>query len=532
MRLISNSVILFVATLLTGCAVTSHPDYEKTYFKSNISDAQVQEVIRQFKNAGFVKADVTKDSLGRLILSGEYKNEREVDQALAILEKIVGVGNYVTVRPQSIRVLRWEIEASQEFEKYIKTLSARYKLSVSVESDGADKQINVTNLGLDGVEQFAFGSDEPTAKTQEFYKQLATQWKASTRHLASSKKILIVGHTDDVGESRYNMELSERRARAIGRIFASAGFPPANLHYQGAGEVLPIASNESADGRAKNRRVEIAELSDTEAMRLYITSRRTPVAFYRYESNKQLQTATTPVTSGASKAPATSSPAKTDPKDVSRRNPETFSSAPTAVEGASPRAYSQLDLGGVPYTPQNATLKLAKYESRKSTFSFISHAQAEDVSALSDCTKDRARSLGAVKTLDTGLPQNYRPTDYMKGISGKSWYGAIKNNLVVLDNVYVLRDNGESPVPTKLKAYEKYSNNPSQKPTLEAVSPVNSYLLGNGVLYRVFPPEATGLKCMDILLPVDGQGRVDQGLIVYSQRSGTYVAEFKPQASY
>jgi hypothetical protein len=295
--------------------------------------------------------------------------------------------------------------------------------------------------------------------------------------------------------------------------------------------VLPISSNESADGRARNRRVEIAELSDAEALRLYETSRRPPVALYRYERKKPNQLSSSSSANIRGDGQTAVTPNKSEPNQ-SAQKPIAVPGVIAAAENAPPRAYTQLDLGGVPYTPNKATLNLAKYESKKRTFNFISHAHAQDVSALSDCTKDRARSIGAIKTLDTGMPQNYRPTDYMKGIAGKSWYGPINNNLVVLDNVYVLRDNGESPVPTKLKAYEKYNNNPNQKPALEAVSSVNSYLVGNGVLYRVFPPESTGLKCMDILLPVEGQGRADQGLIVYNQKSGTYVADYKPQASY
>ncbi len=528
MSVIHRLLLLSIATLVTGCAVTSHPQYEKTYFKANVSDAQVQDVIKQFKSSGLASADVAKDTVGRLILIGEYKNENEVEKAFAILEKAVGIGNYATVRPQKIKVLRWEIEASKEFEKYIKALGTKYKMAVSVESDGSDKQINVTNLGLDGAEQFAFAADEPTAKAQEFYKQLAAQWKASTRHLSGSKKILIVGHTDDVGDTRYNMNLSERRARAIGKILANAGFPSSNLYYQGAGEVLPIASNETSDGRAKNRRVEIAELSDAEALRLYETSRRAPVALYRYEGKRTAQSSPN---SGVNSAPPATSGTKTESKENTSKK-GTNPAAPVTIESAPPRVFTSIDFGGVPYTQQRATLNLSKDDNKKSAFSFISHAHAHDIDALSDCTKDRPRSIGAIKTLDTGVPQNRRPTDYMQGIDGRTWYGIANNNAIVLDYVYVLRENGESPVPPKMKAYEKYNNNPNQKPTIETAPSVNSYLVGNGVLYRVFPAESTGLKCMDILLPVKGQGRADQGLIVYNQKSGTYVANYKPQASY
>lgn len=66
----------------------------------------------------------------------------------------------------------------------------------------------------------------------------------------------IAGHTDDTGTHEYNEELSENRAKAVYEYLADAGIDPARITYKGYGETRPIASNETEEGRASNRRTE------------------------------------------------------------------------------------------------------------------------------------------------------------------------------------------------------------------------------------------------------------------------------------
>ena len=65
-------------------------------------------------------------------------------------------------------------------------------------------------------------------------------------------------HTDNVGESDNNMNLSEERAHAVWDYMREQGKVDAlDVHITGYGDTKPIASNEEEDGRSKNRRVEI-----------------------------------------------------------------------------------------------------------------------------------------------------------------------------------------------------------------------------------------------------------------------------------
>ncbi len=67
----------------------------------------------------------------------------------------------------------------------------------------------------------------------------------------------VYGHTDSTGSDVYNQTLSENRARTVAGYLQSRGVPAARIRSQGFGETMPIASNDTEDGRAKNRRVEI-----------------------------------------------------------------------------------------------------------------------------------------------------------------------------------------------------------------------------------------------------------------------------------
>jgi outer membrane protein OmpA-like peptidoglycan-associated protein len=69
--------------------------------------------------------------------------------------------------------------------------------------------------------------------------------------------ILIVGHTDNTGTNAHNMDLSIRRAEAVKSIITADNINGSRLTVQGKGETEPIGDNNTVDGRAQNRRVEI-----------------------------------------------------------------------------------------------------------------------------------------------------------------------------------------------------------------------------------------------------------------------------------
>lgn len=70
-------------------------------------------------------------------------------------------------------------------------------------------------------------------------------------------KVQVEGHTDNVGPEAYNQKLSEKRANSVRQYLLAQGIPAKNIKVQGFGELNPIATNDSDEGRSQNRRVEI-----------------------------------------------------------------------------------------------------------------------------------------------------------------------------------------------------------------------------------------------------------------------------------
>jgi outer membrane protein OmpA-like peptidoglycan-associated protein len=70
--------------------------------------------------------------------------------------------------------------------------------------------------------------------------------------------ILLAGHTDSTGSEEYNLQLSRRRAESVANYLAIQNVNRARFATEGFGETDPVAGNETAEGRAQNRRVEVA----------------------------------------------------------------------------------------------------------------------------------------------------------------------------------------------------------------------------------------------------------------------------------
>jgi outer membrane protein OmpA-like peptidoglycan-associated protein len=77
-----------------------------------------------------------------------------------------------------------------------------------------------------------------------------------------SLHVAIEGHTDSIGGDEYNQSLSEHRADSVRDYFVQQGIPAASIEARGFGKTSPIASNDTAEGRQQNRRVELVLSGD------------------------------------------------------------------------------------------------------------------------------------------------------------------------------------------------------------------------------------------------------------------------------
>lgn len=96
-----------------------------------------------------------------------------------------------------------------------------------------------------------------------FYPALDTV--ASVLAQYDKSTIRVIGHTDSSGSDSYNQALSEKRANSVLQYLTSHGVAISRISAFGSGETAPVASNDTSEGRAKNRRVELQVLGLPEA---------------------------------------------------------------------------------------------------------------------------------------------------------------------------------------------------------------------------------------------------------------------------
>ena len=107
-------------------------------------------------------------------------------------------------------------------------------------------------LNLPGPLIFDTGSDTLSDSAKTMLTTLATELR--TLNIASLR---LFGHTDNVGTADYNLSLSSKRAEVIAAAMVSQGFASDKLERRGFGFSRPLASNDTPEGRAQNRRVAI-----------------------------------------------------------------------------------------------------------------------------------------------------------------------------------------------------------------------------------------------------------------------------------
>lgn len=420
---------------------------------------------------------------------------------------------------------------------------------------------------IDHGQQFATGSAKPSDASVKAFGDVADQYhvQAADKQEKSVQaaqdrnkqiRILLIGHTDDTGSSALNADLSEGRAKAIAEIFAKHGFSKDQIFYQGAGEVFPVASNSTEEGRARNRRVEIVDLSDDSAFAAFLESRRPNVALYRPAAEAGARTEVASSASAAAIKAAEnkkSAPAKAGNMAVASATPSapaskasTVAKAPmpvpvatatanskTGTVAAAPasaakplpvQALANLDLGGKLANGQFRSADIGKTE-HASSFSIISAAYAADESPVGSCATDRPRISRGVKSLGSG--KVFKTSEYLPGTAAASWGGKVNGHMVGMSNVSVLRDGGQPASRPDFYIWKNHVEGSKAAPDQKTNPEVNAYLGDKALLYRVFLTEGP-VRCLDLVIPKGAAGTAPNSNIVYEHNSALYQADFSP----
>lgn len=133
-----------------------------------------------------------------------------------------------------------------ELERQLAAEQARDELRITRMSG------NALRVGVASDASFEFGKADLRTQARTTYAKIAAILKDYDQTV-----VHVVGHTDSVGSDSFNQGLSERRSATVADYLSAQGMNIGRIRQEGRGEREPIASNQTDDGRARNRRVDI-----------------------------------------------------------------------------------------------------------------------------------------------------------------------------------------------------------------------------------------------------------------------------------
>ncbi len=182
------------------------------------------------------------------VSTGKYeKMEASKNQEIASLQDRVNA-----LEKQNTALVSSSKESKRQYDELVKGLSRE------VEKGQLQVKQYKNMLAVDLAEQVFFDSGSAALKPggKEVLKKVGEALKGY-----ENKIIRVVGHTDNVPISKSpfasNWDLSVARATTVVRFLQEAGVPPERMIASGRGEYDPVASNDTPEGRQKNRRIEI-----------------------------------------------------------------------------------------------------------------------------------------------------------------------------------------------------------------------------------------------------------------------------------
>lgn len=163
-----------------------------------------------------------------------------------------------------LSIFNYSIESTAEEKLFFPQTEAEWCKTLQLRPECSDISNPQSSVEIKGFENK--GQEMRSAIRINFYPNSATVAKHDTAldklgrllsATSSNVNIIIEGYTDAIGSDAYNLRLSKKRAQVVRNyLIKHYDIAPQKLHAVGRGEDNPIASNDSEDGRSKNRRVE------------------------------------------------------------------------------------------------------------------------------------------------------------------------------------------------------------------------------------------------------------------------------------
>lgn len=439
------------------------------------------------------------------------------------------VGCYAGHKWQKRMIALQELSASTrqviDVETVVKVSDTR---AAQGTGNAGDSEATVEQVGfvaqLNNVEMFAVGESKLTPGGRILAGKLAEtliQTPAAGQSILAQRRFLVVGHTDNTGSIELNQVLSEKRAKEVGQVLLSKGIAAENIFYQGAGASRPLVDNSTASGQVRNRRVEIVELNDEEALVLRIAQESSAMRYAKY-STKTTEVASLPkdINTGAAK------PKLPQRKiEVAKVETEEPKAAPAASTSAETKAVagdqkSRIDFKGALVKASGKPNIAESFQPKRESFALIREARANSLNVTS-CLDDSPRLSGQVKSLANDKPFKPKAStlDYVPGFNATVWANTVNGHLVWLYPVAVLQDGfvvNQQPV---VEVVNNYSAG-NRKPIPKVLSYANVFEGENEFLYRTyFDRNNEGdLVCMDLIFDRK-EVKTTKGFLYYTDGS-------------
>lgn len=397
------------------------------------------------------------------------------------------------------------------------------------QGSSADKQAAGIVAQVNDQGMFNSSSAKLTTTGRHQIEALASVYAGSQ---SQAHYYLVVGHTDSTGNPELNKQLSEQRAKSVGSLLRSAGIPASHIYYQGAGSSRPIASNQTSEGRTKNRRVEISELSDEKALEMRIAREQANSRYLSYSSRSSVSLANNTVPEHPSVPEHSFTPKKDGHPAKKVFSPVATVAEPVTTSGDVKQSKTTTDTvsaGQINFNgrPASSVASVVAEVKTSQSSSWFPTAHAAD-NVMMSCATDSVRISGQVKSLATGADFTaYHSYDYLPGYGGLSWANVVNHNLVVLSPVAILRDDAQvakNPTISIITGFNGTRKDPSA--VIPAIA--QTYQGKDEIIYRVYPQKSgSAVTCMDIVFSTES-AKATKGQIFYPNASTTYVADYLP----
>lgn len=420
-----------------------------------------------------------------------------------------GIGAYIDAREKKLKELAEQNSLKPEFER----IALDEKNGTSFSYD-AEENLIASQVSL-STDKPMFASNKAQVTDPQQLKNLRGFLKGYIEDLDEGSKIYVVGHTDSSGSAVYNQKLSERRAKFIADELVKAGADPERIFYEGVGESQPVASNQTEEGKRKNRRFELVDVmldkKDEKGPQMNMVPDEQVV---QVASAKK-----TRIENVINDSPMVDK--KTQTAQIKAPEPK--------VKATSKRRSESLGLNGVALSQFDQSLVMVALGEREkeSSMPFFPTAQADEASVIGSCAYTAPVAESNLKSYTDRPIQKAKVSESIKNLYGTAWYGMASTTGVTIGPVGIEKDT-LNPTHTPYISFYKNYDGSATTPDYKYPVSVETYRGDGTVLLRMFAKEDDALvRCTDVVFNTNGEKTTRASAVIYQENQDLMAKSFK-----